>query len=167
MEPSIQQQVLSERKNRAINPFAMVLISTNLALLVMAVWAFVSFGSIRSAMGYYVRGETLLVDSNEKSFGTASPGDPIGVTFTLTNRDLRPVRVLGCQASCTCIVPENLPLTLLPNQKGGLTISIRTNAQSVKLGRSMVEQEVVLFTSSPAQPELHLTIKGRIHDSSK
>ncbi len=164
LEQSTQQQVLPSRKCRVLNPFAVILISTNLALLVMAVWAIASFGSIRGAVGYYLRGETLFFDSTEKSFGVASPGEKVTVAFRLTNRGRKPIRVLGCSAICTCTLPTDLPFTLGPNESRDVTLSIREPKRQVPQPSKPkdLSLEVTLFTNNAAQSRIPLTVKGRI-----
>lgn len=160
-EQAAQQQVLPGRKSRTLNLAAAILISTNVLLIVLATWALASFGSIRGAIGYSLRGETLFVDSTEKSFGVASPGDHVDVTFKLSNRGREPIRVLGCSANCGCMIPRDLPFVLSPSGVRDFKVSIGI-PELEQVRSPFANLELVLFTNHDGQSRIPLHIKGEI-----
>lgn len=152
LEQSVQQQVLPEARKRYPNP-SIGILTANLVVFAIAVWGWASFGSITGAVSYYLNGHTVFPDAREKFFHIAEPGDTVGVTFKIANRGSEPVRILGCQASCTCIIPDDIPFTLVPGEARDLEFSIRNDAKTSKPGlptSSTVRYKITLFTSNPA-----------------
>lgn len=165
MQNSSQQQIVPANDRRPPNQGRFVLVSVNLALLLMATWAWGTFGSIRHCIGYYLRGETLFVDAAEKSFGSVLPGDHAAVEFNLTNHGSKPIRVLGCYSRCRCIVPNDMPFELGPSKgrKFELAIDIPENEKFAALFSKL---EIVLFTNNPLQSRIPLIISGDIRHKS-
>jgi len=168
MQRAAQQLVLPRRKSQTLSHASAILIFTNLAVFAIAAWALASFGSIGGAISYYLKGETLFLDSTEKSLGIVSPGDQVGVTFKLTNRGRKQIRILGCQASCSCMIPDDLPFVLSPDESRDFTLSIRTPkprgaSDKKSIGMNL---ELTLFSNNPMQSRITLTIKGEIRDRS-
>lgn len=152
-------------KTWTLSPLAIAFVTSNAVLLAMAVYAIVSLGSIRAAVGYYMRGETLFFDAREKTFGTAVPGETVPVSFEMTNRGADPIRVLGCRAGCSCMVPRDLPYTLRPNERKTLNLTVRMPPRRdearppAKLGLPLT-----LFTSNRAQSRIELLVRGDLRD---
>lgn len=139
-------------------------VSANAALLAMALFAISSFGSIGPAIGYFLRGERILVDMPWKSFGAAAPGETVRVSFKLTNRNDGAIRVLGCKAGCTCAVPNDLPFALVPNESRDLTMTIQLPRARQGAGGTGINLPFTLFTSSVAQPRLSLAVRGELRE---
>lgn len=70
-------------------------------------------------------------------------------------------------AYCNCIVPDDLPFTLGPSETRGFKVSVRTEIRKAGSPSELIDQPVTLFTTSPAQAEVHLTIKGEIRGSAR
>ena len=164
-ERSTQQQILLKRASRVRSPAAMTLISANLVIFIMAIWALAGFGSIRGAIEYYLRGETLFVDSTRKSFGIVSPGDHVDLTFKLTNRGREPLRVLGCSAICGCMTPRDLPFVLRPSAGRDFKVSIDI-PELERVQSRFLDLELVLYTDLDTQSRIPLHIKGEIRGES-
>ena len=90
-------------------------------------WATATYGSIGRAVGYHLRGETLFLDSNEKSFGVIEWGETSSVTFKMINCGPAPIRILGCQSPCSCLVRDDFPFTIAGNGVRDFVIPIRVN----------------------------------------
>ncbi|MGC8642477.1 MAG: DUF1573 domain-containing protein [Isosphaeraceae bacterium] len=163
-DPARQTLGQGERKRRlslALSPPVALFVATNAVLLAAVIWAMVAFGSLDAAIGFYLRGMTLVPDSRCKTFGAARRGKDVPVSFTLTNNGRRSVRVLGCQASCACMVPEDLPFTLRSGESRALSIAVRRRAGLPgEADEEPFDQEIILFTSDRAQPQVALTVKG-------
>ena len=138
-------------------------VSANLALIALVVFALATFGSIRLALGYYFRGERLLVDSAQKSFGSAAPGEAVRVSFNLTNLNDEKVRILGCRAGCGCTVPCELPLALAPGESKDFTLMIHIPRQQ-EGGETRLDVPFTLFTSSAVQPRINLAARGELNE---
>jgi hypothetical protein len=154
------------RKRWGIGPAGTAIVIVSSMVLMAAGWSLYAFGSIQQAVGYYLRGETLSADMAEKSFGIVSPGDPIRVPFKLTNRGRESVRVLGCSASCICILPDDLPFTLNPNESRDFVLFV-SNPKPGERGSikpSSLRFDITLFTNDPTQRRLPLVIKGEVRD---
>ena len=110
-----------------------------------------------------VKGETVLVDATTKSFGVARAGDAIHLSYKLTNRGGKSVRIVGCRATCRCIVPgQDLPFTLRPRESRDFPISIRNPGRVAGTAPQTVNWQVTLYTTNPAQARIALSIKGEI-----
>ncbi len=80
-------------------PAIAAIIFVNIALVIATITAFARFGSVQTALGYWLRGETLFVDAKEKSLGVVAPGTTVTASFKLTNT--------GCEtASASSAVPR-------------------------------------------------------------
>jgi len=139
-------------------------VSANAALIAAAVFALASFSSIKSAVGFYMRGETLLVDATEKSFGVAASGRTFDVSFRLTNRGDKPIRILGCKTICTCTVPHDLPYTLDPKESRDLNITVNTFGQVRDGQPTDLYLPLTVFTSNRAQSRVGLAIRGEVRE---
>jgi Protein of unknown function (DUF1573) len=166
-EQAIQQHSPPSPRIRVVSsPHAMIAAAgLGLVLLVIATWAVGGFSAIRTAYAY-MRGEAIFVDSYSKSFGSVHAGDPITVSFRLTNVGDKPVRFVGCRAYCGCVVPDDLPFTINPNDYREFTLSVRTFEPVGANSTESFSQPVILYTTSAAQLEIPLTIKGEIRTRS-
>jgi hypothetical protein len=111
------------------------------------------FGSYSAAMSY-LQGQRLLSDGYTKSFGTASIDETPAIDFRLWNRTEKPMRIVGCNVSCTCLVASDLPIDIPPDGR----VTFRVSARS----RSSVgpyHQRIHLLTDSPGVG-LDLAVRG-------
>ncbi len=148
-------------KRWAKDPVAIAFVSANVGLLALAVFALASFGSIGRAIGYYLRGETLLFDATEKTFA-AEPGNTVHVSFELTNKGINPIRIVGCQSVCTCTVPKDLPYTLGPGQTKELVLTVEIPTQYS--GANHLSLPLTLFTTSSTQSRIPLMLQGDVRE---
>jgi hypothetical protein len=156
----IGQAMLTQRTRcpRLSHP---ILIAMGLVILIFSGWLLGGLGAIPTAYAY-LRGETLFVDSHMKSFGIVAPGDPITVSFDLENRGDRPLRIVGCEAGCGCIVPDYLPFTLNPKESRAFSISILNRKKVDDNQIRSFNSDLTLFTTNPNQSRLVLNVKGEI-----
>jgi Protein of unknown function (DUF1573) len=153
--PSASAPKMSESRP-GLSWLASTLISGNLLLLVLVVWAFVRFGSIPAAL-HVLNGEPIIVDSNTKSFGKSKPDQRVRVEFQLTNHGSEPVRVVGSRIDCSCIVLDDKPFQI---ESGGthpfeLTIGLPKEPQKV-------HRTLSLFTNVPGQQQVDLVVVGEV-----
>jgi hypothetical protein len=166
-EQATHKQVVPRSGTAALfRPLTLVAV-TGLALVVWVVWAFAGFGSIREAASYYLRGETLFVDSTTKSLGAAAPSEELPVSFRLTNRGKQPIRIVGCKTSCNCMLPRDLPFALAPHEVREFTLSIRMpSPANFRSQAGRLELQLILFTNNPQQPRIPLSIIGKARGGS-
>jgi hypothetical protein len=110
------------------------------------------------------KGGALSVDAPVKSFGDAPSGKRVAVTFTLTNRSARPIRVVGATLFCGlhgCLAIDNLPLEIPPLSNRDFVVCVETR------GPGQLAGELTLFSDSPGQPQTVLGINGRVIDNDK
>jgi hypothetical protein len=144
------------RKGR-LSWVSMTIIFLNLLALFLAIFAYGFFGSIDRAVRFS-RGWTVSVDRPRQSFGTARPKERRTISFHLRNEGRTPIRVIGCRTSCSCVAPDQMPFGIGPGEVKEFRVSIvHMPATPGNLSLS-----AVLYTDSPAQPELELTIEGEV-----
>jgi hypothetical protein len=87
------------------------------------------FGSTSSALAY-LRGHRLIPDAYTKSFGAATTDERPSVNFLLTNWTEQPIKVLGANSSCTCLVTSDLPFVVPPKGRALLKVGARAKSRS-------------------------------------
>lgn len=117
------------------------------------------FGSPAGALAYF-RGDRLIPDHLEGSFGELGQGQRAVVKFGLTNASGKEIRVLGAKTECTCIFADELPLSVPPGRKRTINVAVRTESRE-----GSVRESIRLFTDCPRQPELQLLIVGHVSPS--
>jgi hypothetical protein len=116
-------------------------------------WAHWRFGTVSNAVAY-LDGRTVQVDQPIQELGTVEPGKRLPVTFNLISLQNEPLRIVGANASCSCILPPEMPMTLEPLSATPLTfnfIAPRTTGH--------FEQEIELYFDGPI-PAIQLKIVG-------
>jgi len=136
-------------------------------MILTTAWAWMRCGSIERAVSYYLMGRTLILDSAEKSFGTTAPGARRMVTFKLTNWGSEPIRVLGCQSSCSCLIRDDLPFTIPGGETRDFNVAVTVPEGAVSPGSTRLHYEMTLFTNIPDQSRLLLRLNGQAHDTSR
>ncbi len=166
-EQESRKRVVPKLGMAAPNWFFTLLVVTSFSLVLCAAWNLTGFGSIREAVRYSMAGQTLLVDSTAKSFGTLAPRDEVRVSFRLTNRGRGQIRIVGCQSYCNCTLPEDLPFVLEPDETREFVLLIRApGPQFAKAGTSgRLELRMVLFTNNPFQSRIPLLISGNVRQN--
>jgi Protein of unknown function (DUF1573) len=107
-------------------------------------------------------GQTLVVDSTTKSFGTVAPGEPITVSFELVNRGHESIRIVGSEANCTCIVPGDFPISVNRGERHVIRIAVNNPYLEGNNVSRHVNAQVSLLTTNVSQAQIPLTIKGEI-----
>lgn len=112
--------------------------------LLLAGIATTLFGSW-GAFATWARGEKLYVPMRTIRITGAKPGEKVRAVFVIQNVTSRPVKLLGSHTGCSCIVAENLPMSIAPAQMQSVavTISLPNNLEGDSLN------EVELFVDHP------------------
>jgi hypothetical protein len=111
------------------------------------------------AAAYNQHGGRLVVDSAVKSFGEAPPRTSVKVTFALTNQSTRAVKIFGATPVCNlhgCLDLDNLPLDIPAKSRRDLAVLATMKEPGAFSG------EFTLFSDHPDQPEVALTVSGRV-----
>jgi hypothetical protein len=101
----------------------------------------------------------LFIDAPVKSFGDAPSRRRVAVTFTLTNRSARPIRIVGATPFCGlhgCLAFDNLPLDIPPLSKRDLVVFAETRDPG------QLTSELTLFSDVPGHPQIPLVVNGRV-----
>ncbi len=164
-QQTTREWVLPKINRLALSRPAALVVGMGLALILWAAWALAGFASIREAGRYYLRGETLFIDSVTQSFGSAAPREEVSVSFRLTNRG-KEIRILGCQTYCNCMLPRDLPFALAPNETRDFTLLIRMPGPEYARTQTPARLQLrfVLYTNNPAQSRIPLLISGDIRE---
>ena len=132
-------------------------VTVNAGLLLLVVWAFVRFDSVENALAF-ASGRTLSVRDAEQEVGTIVPGSDHTFTFTITNPEATPIRIVGVQTGCACTTSaQAIPFTI----PGGGRFEFRATLHAPKRPGSF-QLPITLFTNHPTQPRLELMVTGRI-----
>jgi hypothetical protein len=117
------------------------------------------YGSINSARLVW-KGRPISVDSPVQSLGNVPGGAQHRRVFSLKNHSTRPLRLVGSTTTCSCVVPEELPITINPHSVRQLQVLV--HVPEVKGTERQFEQEVTLFTDVVTQPKLILRVTGEV-----
>jgi hypothetical protein len=156
----VLEDTLGSDRGRAPFPsrmsvWASRLIGVVVLSLAFVLWSVVQFGSPSVAISYF-RGERLVVDQPTLSVEEGKAGDVRNVEFTVRNIGRSPIRVVGANTSCTCVVFSDLPLTVPGRGFHVLKLAAKYRAQGDLL------QAVTYYSDCPTQPELPIEIRGKL-----
>ncbi len=130
---------------------------TSVFLALFAGFGWYRFGSFAHAKAY-LRGERLLIDDRDRSFGDLPAGSTLTLHYAVTNLTGRPVRLLGAQPSCTCTVVDVMPMTLAASETRSIPVTIDTSEG----GKETLAGTVDVFTDDPQFRTFRLAFAGRI-----
>lgn len=136
--------------------FLTVMAVLGLCLGGLATHGSVRYGSFAAAVHAW-SGDVLLVEASRQSFGMLDEGDAAQVAFNFMNISNSPVRILGWEGDCGCmLLRDDLPLSLNPRSRRSLTVTIEPPRPGLYEGR------VRLFTSAPGARLLELRVVGEV-----
>lgn len=87
------------------------------------------YGSLAKAIAY-LNGDIVQVDSANRDLGTVECAKAIKVDFTFTNLRSEPLKVVGANASCSCILPPDMPITLESFTATPITFTFKTPTEA-------------------------------------
>ena len=134
-------------------------ISFVVGLLVVVLVVQVRYGSWATAR-HALRGDVMLSDRYEVALDR--PATAQTVVFRLTNTSSDPIRVIGAQSSCSCVMATGLPLTIAP----GASQTLEVRFKPKKTAQSFRES-VRVFTNRPGQQVIPLAISATVGDATK
>ncbi len=119
-----QQPLASVRKK---STFVELVSNVRFALPILAIVGTVIFGSFDAALGY-ATGARLLVTSSAQHAGNLAHGETRSVAFELNNYSNQSISILGAKSTCSCMVLDELPMTLPPWQIGKIRVRLKARA---------------------------------------
>lgn len=146
-------------RHKIIKSAFAVVCMTLLAVASASVTATVLWGSPAAGIAV-LRGEFLSVDGTTKSFGSMRSDATAELDFALTNLSRQSVRIIGGDGSCDCTIVDDIPTVIGPRSRKDILIRVRLKGK-----QGPFQQTVRLYTSSPRQPEILLTIRGDVIQS--
>jgi hypothetical protein len=116
------------------------------------VWWF--FGSIPVALRF-IRGERVILEPTRLRAVGLTLDKPVRVSTRIRNYTSKPVRLLGSNVRCTCVVVQALPVTIPPGGTYELIIEARAIA-----GKPELDETVVVSTNTKEKPQLGVRVSG-------
>jgi len=147
---------MAQVQKRRLSWMALTLVFTSVGLLFSLTMALSRFGSLGSALAY-LEGQRLIADRRSVSFGEVEQGHRPVVTFELMNTSERNISILGAKTLCTCVLVENVPLSLPPKSRRAIQVAVKTDSRT-----GPIDETIYLFTDFPKQPKLGLSVRGQI-----
>jgi hypothetical protein len=127
------------------------------ALVILAHWR---YGSLHAALAVW-GGEPISVDWTITSLGKVESGMKVYRVVKLRNHSGKPVRIVGSMTTCTCVVPDELPITIPAH--GAHQLQVLVNVPDINRTKDgVIDQSIDLLTSVPTQPALPLRITGEV-----
>lgn len=115
------------------------------------------YGSPRNAFNA-LRGRSIVVAEDTRSFGRASADKAVRVEYDLTNISSRPLNIVGSRMSCTCMVlAEQLPISIAAGGKRTFAVFVYPPSSPLSF-----RQEIRLYTDSPGQTVILLIVTGEV-----
>lgn len=103
----------------------------------------------------------LKIDPPRILLGDIKDGSETPVSFILSNRSSRPIRVLGMECFCTkwgCIKPTGLPVTIPSESRREVQFMLRAGS----VHNYKFDTSIAFYLDSPSEPTLSLEIQGRV-----
>lgn len=150
--------------SKVVLPVGSVVAGAALLLAALAGVAQVAFGSTDAAWAF-LRGERLSVRPRVVDIGTGVLGEFRNGTVELVNRTDSAIRVVGGTSTCSCIVTEDLPLTI----PGGAASTVRVFVRFVG-SEGRFRQVATLHTDNcdgPTTVRFSLVGRTRVVDTSQ
>lgn len=113
---------------------------------------------LAAVLGYVMNaGPDLSVDSASIDVGAAPSGSFREAAVTVTNHSSEPVRLLGAKTSCSCMLADQLPLTIPPKSSQTIDVGVSYNGTP----QQDFSHSVLFYSSSERSPRVSVEIHGR------
>jgi len=140
---------LPERGHRLRLPYLVGAASVFLAFLIWYI-----FGSLPVALRF-LRGERLILEPSQLRVGQLSTSTPVLASTRIRNYTSGPVRLLGSNGRCTCVVAQELPATIPAGGTYELAIEVRALPN-----KQVVDEAIVIYTDNRKHPRLGVRVSG-------
>ena len=120
--------------------------------LALALFVKMRYGSLETAAHAW-RGDAILCDLYEVAIAQPQPSQT--VAFQLTNTSSQPIRLLGADSSCTCVMATGLPMDFAPGTRKTLEVRFKPKKLDVP-----IDESIRLFTNRANQQVISLIISA-------
>ncbi|MGH7201993.1 MAG: DUF1573 domain-containing protein [Planctomycetaceae bacterium] len=150
----------SSRWRRLIrsNLWQMLLIGTG-ALTILYGLTFPIFGSPAAALAW-IQGSRVTISPEVIDLGECAPGEKRLAVFEITNREDRPVTIVGGTTTCACTTTQGLPVTVPPGETRTVPVTVTI------VGTESFSQTVTLYRDGQSLGMLQGRIDARIREPS-
>lgn len=107
-----------------------------------------------------IRGERLTVAPPVTDMGSDAAGQEHRFTVRLHNHTDDTINIVGGTTSCSCVVTDDLPISIPPGASVPVTVRIRFKGTP-----GLLQQEFVFYTDEKEQDRVMARFKGRIVES--
>ena len=115
-------------RKRPMSWLATTIILVSIGFASLCVAGIRQFGSVSAALAY-LRGDGLIPDVYTRSFGIVDKNERPTIEFSLTNYTEQPIKVVGSNSSCTCLVTSDLPMVVPPHARSTLRVAARSRSR--------------------------------------
>jgi hypothetical protein len=129
------------------------------AVLAVACWGVgrCFFASPQEAMAF-LRGEHVIVEQETLDLGIGCNGEWKIGKVGVRNRSARPVRIIGGHSDCSCVMAQELPVTIEP----GELVEVPIHLQYPPASTGSFWKEVQLVTDDASQAPISVLLVGRV-----
>jgi hypothetical protein len=143
----------------ALLPVVYGTLGVTLMLGILTGVAYASYGSTHAAIAH-LRGERISISPRVLDMGVGQPGDVREASIKVSNWSESPIRLIGGTSDCSCVVTDELPLTIAPGESCSLTVKMRLSG-----GRGTVNRKALLMTDDKATPRVGFRLAAEITPS--
>lgn len=89
----------------------------------------------------YLRGANYIVSPTVVDIGSGMPGTKEATKVRVRNLGFAPIRIVGAETTCNCLVAEGLPLTIQPRDTAevGLSVFFTDSSEVRQMARLLFE----------------------------
>jgi hypothetical protein len=149
------------RNGRIVHLMRGVAVAT-LLLGVLGVGAWWQFGSLANA-SLYLRGHDHVVVPTVVDVGKGAREEKRSVMVYVRNLSFQPIRIVGADTTCNCLIPKDLPITIPPRKVVSVEFSIYLTAADGEV-RQMA---TLLFDEDGRLRETPVVILGKCPPAAK
>jgi hypothetical protein len=125
------------------------------AILVFALWSYIHFGAVAYGLAW-LRGEQLVIEPQEIDLGEVGCEQRRKLSFEVINLGGEPIRLIGANSSCACMVTEGIPTTVPAHSTCTLVTMILTPSETGEF-----TQHLIIYSELESQTFLIASISGR------
>jgi Protein of unknown function (DUF1573) len=111
------------------------------------------FDSIANAVSYF-DGNAIRIDNPTRELGTVNCDEEFNVAFNIVNLQREPLKIVGANASCSCVLPPEMPMAIEPFVSTPITFTFTSPPTAMQF-----EQDIELYFDGPV-PAVTLKISG-------
>jgi len=111
------------------------------------------FGSLSTAVAY-LRGDRIIPDAYTKTFGEVPARERPSIDFLLRNWGKEPIKVLGTNSPCSCLISSGVPVVIRPGESAVLSV------RALSKGRAGPYSSRLSVITDDRESDVVLTVQG-------